>query len=59
VICKPCQDAGNYLAAVDLSYDFTDDEDVKQARELHEKCPGGTWCDCAHKTEPLVRRQNA
>lgn len=21
--------------------------------EHHEKCKGGTWCDCAHKTESM------
>jgi hypothetical protein len=59
MICPPCRSAGNYLVAVDLSYDFTDEGDIEQAGEEHAKCKGGTWCDCQHLTEPLVRRQNA
>lgn len=59
MICDKCRTAGNLLVAVDLSYDFTTDDDVEEAASLHEKCPGGTWCDCQHKTDLLVRRPGA
>ena len=49
VICQSCRDGGNLIAAVDLSYDFISEGDVAEARKLHDRCPGGTWCDCQHE----------
>jgi hypothetical protein len=48
MICQPCQSAGQYLN--DIKRPETDR--VGLARSEHNRCKGGTWCDCQHKTSP-------
>lgn len=49
MICPPCRDAGKYLSA----------GNAHGAELHHEKCKGGTWCDCAHKLESVVKGPEA
>lgn len=52
MICQPCRSAGRYLN--DVKRPETDR--VSLARSEHNRCKGGTWCDCQHKTP--YRRQS-
>jgi|HubBroStandDraft_6_1064221.scaffolds.fasta_scaffold2095672_2 hypothetical protein len=49
MICINCRTAGTQL---------TQSGDSPWIAELHKACKGGTWCDCQHSTEPLVKRKN-
>lgn len=52
MICKTCRDAG---AAARWAVDHQSDQTVLDgAMSKHDKCKGGTWCDCAHKV-PFAR----
>lgn len=46
MICSPCRSAGKYLTA----------GNAHAAELAHAQCKGGTWCDCAHKTDSQVRK---
>ena len=47
MICSPCRAAG-----ILLTLNANDPAVVMQ----HQNCKGGTWCDCAHKTDSQVRK---
>ena len=49
MICKGCRDAGN------LNANSIEDKAYISA-VWHRNCKGGTWCDCQHKTEAMVRK---
>lgn len=36
-VCKPCRTAADSSAPPPLK------------KAMHEKCKGGTWCDCMHR----------
>lgn len=40
MICPRCREAGRKLGQGDAA----------AAKDLHDLCPGGTWCYCAHAT---------
>lgn len=44
-ICTPCAKAGEALVTNNVL--FT--QSLKKA--MHEKCQGGTWCDCQHRID--------
>lgn len=43
MICHECRIAGRLLQELGA------EGNQKRLTRQHEKCPGGTWCDCAHK----------
>jgi hypothetical protein len=48
-ICIPCTRAGIYLTNARNTPDqVVSDVLVSNAKLAHEKCRGGTWCDCQH-----------
>jgi len=47
MICPSCRAAGNFAA--ELDYSPPTGSDLGNVLELHDECPGGTWCDCQHK----------
>lgn len=59
MICQFCKKAGEIwagrpkgeLSAADLGVLGVTSH---SARHWHERCPGGTWCDCAHATEERI-----
>lgn len=61
MICFPCQQAGQLLTEI-LRLEarneqiFITERWRKQAEQLHERCPGGTHCDCQHKLDASVNR---
>jgi hypothetical protein len=59
MICKPCRKAGFILTASLEYWGIVKEHDKKIAAITHKMCKGGTWCDCAHKTELMVKRSNA
>lgn len=62
MICPPCRNAGAVRSETDVIYQYLDGRDQETltgpeaAAKMHKTCKGGTWCDCQHSTEPLVRR---
>jgi hypothetical protein len=51
MICQPCRSAGQYLNDIKRP----DGDRIDLAQSEHNRCKGGTWCDCQHKTP--YRRQ--
>ena len=47
MICPPCREAGRALARGEAFF---------QGESPHEQCPGGTWCDCQHKSVTALRQ---
>lgn len=48
-VCIPCARAGVYTTIARASSDETEQTAlIKNAKELHATCRGGTWCDCQH-----------
>jgi hypothetical protein len=43
MICEPCKAGGKFVGLPEHS------------AELHHECKGGTWCDCQHLTETVLK----
>jgi hypothetical protein len=46
MICVECRKAGKFLTA---------QVDTEEVAWMHAQCKGGTWCDCQHVTQPVVK----
>lgn len=40
-ICQPCKDGADINAPEQFK--------LMLRRQYHDKCKGGTWCDCQHR----------
>jgi len=45
MICPDCAEGARLMRAGEL----------ETAARMHEACPGTTWCDCQHSTNPNMR----
>jgi hypothetical protein len=54
MVCTDCRNAAAVAREPEVIYQYLDGRDQEvlpgtvPARMLHERCPGGTWCDCQH-----------
>ena len=55
MICHDCRLGAELARETELIYQYLDGREQEvlpgtvAARTVHERCKGGTWCDCAHK----------
>lgn len=58
MICQSCCDAGDLYSKIkgaprpsnvaEATDAMISGASVTRIKELHDQCPGGTWCDCQH-----------
>jgi len=60
VICKPCKTGGawNALAQNGATLPAVAKDAARKAASSHQKCAGGTWCDCEHAIEKAINDQS-